>query len=238
MANILEVKNLKKIFAAGKPAEVRAVNGVDFAVGAGEIVMIMGPSGSGKTTVLTMIGGLLTPTSGSVHWQEQDVYALRSNARTAVRREQVGFIFQSFNLLENLSALENVMVAGFTVTNRRERAEELLRKLGLAHRLHARPKDLSGGERQRVAIARAMINDAALILADEPTANLDRAKGHEVMMLLCSLGCEQKKSVVIVSHDERIKDVAHQVLYIEDGKLVRTEPGNHNQVCTMKHHSF
>lgn len=128
------------------------------------------------------------------------------------------------------------MIAGFAVANRRRRAGDLLVKLGLKDRLNAEPKNLSGGERQRVAIARVLINDPVLILADEPTANLDKAIGHEVMMLLCSIGCEQGKSIVIVSHDERIKDVAHLVLYIEDGRLTREEKGRHDAVCLMKSH--
>ncbi len=128
-------------------------------------------------------------------------------------------------------------VSGFNISDQRQQAQTLLQQLGLGHRLHAKPKNLSGGERQRVAIARALINNPALVLADEPTANLDSHIGHEVMQILCSIGCKQKRSIIIVSHDERIKDVAHRVIYIEDGRFTSTEPGKHNQVCTMGNHN-
>ncbi|MEK7540446.1 MAG: ABC transporter ATP-binding protein [Patescibacteria group bacterium] len=238
MKPILQAHNVSKIFFPGTPAEVRAVDSIDFELQRGEIVMIMGPSGGGKTTLLTMFGGLLTPTHGTISLEHKELTKLRQSKITRLRRERLGFIFQSFNLLENLTALENVTVAGFSVENRTERATELLSKLGLSKRLHAKPKNLSGGERQRVAIARALINDPALILADEPTANLDSHIGHEVMKILCSIGCEQGKSIIIVSHDERIKDVAHRVVYIEDGHFTRTEKGKHDQTCTMKDHTF
>ena len=215
---------------------MRAVNDVTLNVQLGEIVMIMGPSGSGKTTLLTMLGGLLKPSSGQIELSGQEIAGLHQSALTKLRRQHIGFIFQSFNLLGNLTALENVMVAAFNQPERGQKARALLAKLGLAKRLLSLPRDLSGGERQRVAIARALINDPALILADEPTANLDSKIGHEVMRLLCGIGCEENKSIIIVSHDERIKDVAHRVIYIEDGRLVRAEKGRHNQVCQMKKH--
>lgn len=232
----IKVSNLTKLFNAGTHAEVAAVRDVSLSVAPGEIVLIMGPSGSGKTTLLTMLGGLLKPTRGSIVLQEKNIGELSDSARTKLRRTSIGFIFQSFNLLENLSAVENVIVGGFQHVNIHSHAEELLAKLGVGKRSHAKPKELSGDERQRVAIARALINNPSLILADEPTANLDRLHGHEVMELLCSIGCEQGKSIVIVSHDERIKDVANRVITIEDGKLVREERGEHDRVCTMRVH--
>lgn len=236
-ATLLRVTNLTKVFNPGAHAEVKAVTGINFTLDKGEIVLIMGPSGSGKTTLLTMLGGLLKPSTGKITFDTQELQNFNHGQLTKVRREQFGFIFQSFNLLENLCAWENVYIAGFRVQNRKQKAVELLRRLGLGHRLHQKPKDLSGGERQRVAIARALINDPQIIFADEPTANLDRAIGHEVMQLLCSIGCEQEKGIIIVSHDERIKDVAHRVLYIEDGQLKKEEKGRHNETCAMpKHH--
>lgn len=233
---ILETKNLCKIFNSKSAAEVVAVDGINFELQPGEIAMIMGPSGSGKTTFITMIGGLLKPTSGAIIFDGHHLKSENRQNLTTIRRHEIGFIFQSFNLLQNLTALENVSIAAFGISNPWAKASELLTKLGLKDRLNAKPADLSGGEKQRVAIARSLINNPKLILADEPTANLDKAHGHEVMQLLCSIGCEQNKSIIIVSHDERIKEVAHRVLYIEDGKLTREEKGNHNQVCSMKTH--
>lgn len=233
---ILETKNLTKTFNPWTRAQVVAVEGVNLKLRKGEILMIMGPSGSGKTTLLTMLGGLLKPTSGNISLSGQRIDLLSGKKLTELRRRNMGFIFQSFNLLQNLSAIENAIIAGAFNGGAKSRAEDLLVKLGLRDRLRSKPNELSGGERQRVAIARALMNNPSLILADEPTANLDRAIGHEVMLLLCSIGCEQGKSVVIVSHDERIKDIAHRVIYIEDGKLVREEGGRHNEVCLMKHH--
>lgn len=238
METILETKNLTKIFNPDTRAQVAAVSDVNLKLGKGEILMIMGPSGSGKTTLLTMLGGLLGATKGEIIFGDQKLNELNARELAAVRREKLGFIFQSFNLLENLSALENVIIAIFKNHSRSERAKALLIKLGLKDRIFSKPKELSGGERQRVAIARALINDPLLILADEPTANLDSAIGREVMKLLCSIGCEQGKSVIVVSHDERIKDIAHRVVYIEDGKLARQGKGRHTEVCLMKDHFF
>ncbi len=232
----IAVTGLTKLFNAGTHAEVAAVRDVSLSVAHSEIVLIMGPSGSGKTTLLTMLGGLLKPTRGSIVLQGKDIGTLSDGQRTKLRRTSIGFIFQSFNLLENLTAIENVIVGSFQRSDARTRAGELLTKLGVEKRAHAKPKELSGGERQRVAITRALINNPAIILADEPTANLDRSHGHEVMKLLCSIGCEQGKSIVIVSHDERIKDVANRVITIEDGKLVKEEQGEHDIVCKMREH--
>jgi len=166
---------------------------------------------------------------------EKQIENLSGSKLTLIRREEIGFVFQSFNLLNNLTALENVTVGGFKKKSR-EKAKELLGQLGLEKRLHSFPDDLSGGERQRVAIARALINEADIILADEPTANLDKKTGHDVMDLLCGIGCMQEKTIVIVSHDDRIKDIAHRVIYIEDGRLKSEEEGMHNKVCKMKKH--
>ncbi|TSC93820.1 MAG: ABC-type antimicrobial peptide transport system, ATPase component [Candidatus Berkelbacteria bacterium Athens1014_28] len=234
MKNLLEIENLTKIFNPGKHAEVKAVSEIDLAVKTSEVVLIMGPSGSGKTTLLTMIGGLLNPTSGSVTLDGKIISKFNQNDLTEFRRENIGFIFQSFNLLRNLSAVENVMVAYFGKNNSREGAKKLLNRLELGQRLNFKPNDLSGGERQRVAIARALINNPKIILADEPTANLDKNIGHEVMQLLCSIACGEGKSVVIVSHDERIRDVAHRIIQIEDGKIVKEEKGGHDMACKMK----
>lgn len=238
MKTILKAENLSKIFNPNTHSEVKAVAGVNLEVLEGEILMIMGPSGSGKTTLLTMLGGLLKPTGGKIALNGVEIQSLSSGKLTQIRRNNIGFIFQSFNLLQNLSALENVVIAGFKNGDKKQKAVELIKKLGVEKRMRARPNDLSGGERQRVAIVRALINDPSIIMADEPTANLDSKIGHEVMKLLCSIGCERGKSIIIVSHDERIKDIAHKVIYMEDGKLTRAEKGKHDQACTMKDHSL
>ena len=219
---ILEVRGLTKVFGVGETA-VRAVDGVDLKVRRGEILIIMGPSGSGKTTLLTLIGGLLKPTSGSVHINGLDVTAMKESALPRVRREYVGFIFQSYNLLESLTAVENVEVvlnlAGRGGRQARHKAEGILRDLGMGHRLRFKPHDLSGGEKQRVSVARAMANDPQLVLADEPTANLDSKHGPEIVLLLRNIAKDLGRTAVIVSHDVRIQEMADRVLWLEDGRF-------------------
>lgn len=231
---ILKAKNITKSFNTGTHTEVDAVTDVSLSVEAGDVVLIMGPSGSGKTTFLTMLGGLLRPSSGEIMINNQSIKDLSSERLTVLRRTSLGFIFQSFNLLENLCAWENVYVGGLGVSNRKQKAIELLKRLGLEKRIHQKPRELSGGERQRVAIARALINDPPIILADEPTANLDSKNGFEVTRLMCEIACKENKAVVIVSHDERLKAVAKRVITIEDGRLVKEVPGEHNRFC--EHH--
>ncbi len=198
---------------------MNALDSVDFSAQGGEVVMIMGPSGAGKTTFLTIAGALLRPTSGTIEIAGTDITGLQEKDLPAIRRERVGFIFQSFNLLESLTALENVRLVMTDIAQRSaaNRARELLNMLGLSRRLKSLPKQLSGGEKQRVAIARALANNPDLILADEPTANLDSARGQEVMHLLRQIALDLGQSVVIVSHDHRIREVTHRVLWLEDG---------------------
>ena len=218
----LRVEELTKVFGSGR-TQVRAVDGVSFRARAGEIMLIMGPSGSGKTTLLTMIGGLLRPTSGHVWIDGADITGLKPVELPRVRRHHVGFVFQTFNLLESLSALENVEVAlnvaGVGGHEARQRARRLLIEAGLEGRLDFKARDLSGGEKQRVSIARAMANEPRLLLADEPTANLDSRHGHEVMQLLHDLTKNQGRTAVVVSHDLRLRDIADTVLWLEDGRL-------------------
>lgn len=239
METLLRAEKLTKTFDAGKPSEVRAVQGVDLSVARGDIVLIMGPSGSGKTTLLTLLGGLLRPTEGTVVADRETISAYSEKRLPRFRREHFGFIFQSFQLLEALTALENVeaiyRLCGKTASVARSLAVGSLSALGLGKRLRAYPKELSGGEKQRVAVARALANDPQILFADEPTANLDSKSGHEVMRLLCAIACEQHRAVIIVSHDERLKDVARRVLTMEDGTLVREGAGGHEQWCTMPH---
>ncbi|MEK7170956.1 MAG: ABC transporter ATP-binding protein [Patescibacteria group bacterium] len=232
---ILEAKNISKSFNKGTHTEVDAVTDVSLSVEAGDVVLIMGPSGSGKTTFLTMLGGLLRPSSGEVLLDGQSIGLLSANNLTKLRRQHLGFIFQSFNLLENLCAWENVYVGGLGMSNRKQKAIELLKRLGLEGRMHQKPREMSGGERQRVAIARALINNPPIILADEPTANLDSKNGLEVTKLLCEIACQEQKAVVIVSHDQRLVQVAKRVITIEDGRLVNEVTGEHNKYCA--HHT-
>jgi putative ABC transport system ATP-binding protein len=219
---VLSLRGLTKVFGSGTTL-VRAVDGVDLDARRGEILLIMGPSGAGKTTLLSIAGGLLRPTRGTIVIAGQQISVMRESQLTDMRRHTVGFIFQNFNLLGALTALENVEVAlnlaGVTGQAARSRAEGLLAALGMGARLHFKPAALSGGERQRVAIARALANDPPLVLADEPTANLDSRHGLAVVNLLRAIAREQGRTVVIVSHDARIQDLADRVLWLEDGRL-------------------
>ena len=223
-APTLQVTNVTKRFGAGA-TEVVAVEDVSLDVAPGEIVLIMGPSGSGKTTLLLMLGALLKPTAGQIRLDGEVLSALPEAKLPDVRLRRFGFIFQDFNLLSALTALENVSIvaqlAGVRNGEARTKAARLLTDLGLGQRLGFLPEKLSGGEKQRVAIARALVNDPTFILADEPTANLDSRIGHEIMRLLRTIAKDQGRSIVIVSHDERIKDIADRVLWLEDGRFTR-----------------
>lgn len=223
MENVLELNNVSKIYGSGHTA-VKAAIGINFQIKQGEIVLIMGPSGSGKTTMLSMAGLLLNPTSGNIRIVDQTTDDLNQRQLASLRLRKLGFVFQSYNLLGALSASENVElvmnIAGVKGKAAKKRAAELLEMLGLGHRLDHRPADLSGGEKQRVAIARALANNPPLILADEPTGNLDSKIGQEVMELLCNkLGRDLGRAIVIVTHDHRLKAIADRVLWLEDGKL-------------------
>ena len=233
---VLEMEAVTKRFGSDDAAVV-AVDGVDLRVSPGEIVLIMGPSGSGKTTLLTMAGGLLRPSAGEIYVDGQDITRLSDRAVSRMRREKIGFIFQSFNLLPALSSLENILVALNLAGNKgrgaMDRAAQLLKDFGLEGRSRFRPEQLSGGERQRVSVARALANGPSLVLADEPTANLDSRRGHEVMELLRAIAKRQGKTVVIVSHDQRIRDIADLVLWLEDGRFRDLSTIIHDPVCGM-----
>lgn len=232
----LQITHVTKRYGSGS-TEVTAVRDVSLAVNPGEIVLIMGPSGSGKTTLLSMLGALLKPTEGVIQLNGTTISALAENRLPDIRLKQFGFIFQDFNLLSALTALENVAIVAELAGNKsgaaRRKAASLLTELGLGERLNFLPEKLSGGEKQRVAIARALINDPTLILADEPTANLDSKIGHEIMRLLRRIAKEQGRSVVIVSHDQRIKDIADRVLWLEDGEFKETVTMAVDPVCGM-----
>jgi putative ABC transport system ATP-binding protein len=232
----LTVNQVTKRYGSGS-TEVVAVRGISLAVAPGEIVLIMGPSGSGKTTLLSMLGALLKPSEGEIRLNGNAISSLDERRLPAIRLHKFGFIFQDFNLLSALSALENVAIvaelAGVKRSVARQKATALLEVLGLKDRLNFLPEQLSGGEKQRVAIARALINDPALILADEPTANLDSKIGHEIMRLMRKIAKEQGRSVVIVSHDQRIKDIADRVLWLEDGQFKEVVTMATDPVCGM-----
>jgi len=202
---------------------VTALDDASLEARAGEVVLVMGPSGSGKTTLLTVAGALLRPTRGKVRVCGTAITGLGENRLASIRREKVGFVYQSFNLLEALTALENVRLVATggaqNGTMPRDRAREMLEALGLGHRLNSLPKQLSDGEKQRVAIARALAKNPALMLADEPTANLDARRGQEVAHLLRKKALEMNKAVVVVSHDHRIREVADRVFWLDDGRL-------------------
>jgi putative ABC transport system ATP-binding protein len=219
---ILTVEDVTRRFGSAG-TEVIAVRDVSLSVAPGEIVLIMGPSGSGKTTLLSMLGGLLKPSTGRIQIGQDDLTQLDERRLPGVRLRRIGFIFQDFNLLSSLSCLDNValvvQLTGVSRRGARQRARQLLEQLGMGHRLGFRPEKLSGGEKQRIAIARALINEPDIILADEPTANLDSHHGHEAMRLLRRIAKEENRSVVIVSHDQRIKDIADRVLWLEDGEF-------------------
>lgn len=225
----LQVTHVSKRYGSGT-TEVTAVHDVSLSVSPGEIVLIMGPSGSGKTTLLSMLGALLRPTEGTIQLNGTVISALAENRLPDIRLKEFGFVFQDFNLLSALTTLENVAIvaelAGTPSGESRRRATALLRELGLGERLNFLPEKLSGGEKQRVAIARALVNDPALILADEPTANLDSKIGQEIMRLLRRIAKEQRRSVIIVSHDQRIREIADRVLWLEDGEFKKEEISN------------
>lgn len=235
-ANGLHVSHVTKRFGAGE-TEVVAVRDVSFDVAPGEVVLIMGPSGSGKTTLLMMIGALLKTTEGTIALDDVELTSLSEGRLPDVRLRNFGFIFQDFNLLSALSVQDNVAFAaeltGVGHAAARKKAADVLQALGLAHRLDFSPEKLSGGEKQRVAIARALVNEPSLILADEPTANLDSKAGHDTMQLLRRIAREQGRTVVIVSHDQRIKDIADRVLWLEDGEFKEMIAMAIDPVCGM-----
>ncbi len=222
----LKITNITKRYGSGA-TEVTAVRDVSLTIAPGEIVLIMGPSGSGKTTLLSMLGALLKPSEGAIQLNGEIISVLAEKRLPSIRLRYFGFIFQDFNLLSALTVLENVAIvaelAGVKRSMARKKACELLILLGLGERLNFLPEKLSGGEKQRVAIARALVNDPELILADEPTASLDSKIGQEIMRLLRRIAKDQGRSVVIVSHDQRIKDIADRVLWLEDGQIREME---------------
>lgn len=226
----VQTRNLQKIYKMGE-VEVKALAGVDLTIPQNAFSLIMGPSGSGKSTLLYLLGGLDRPTIGQISINGKEIDELDENELAVYRRQWVGFIFQSFNLIPSMTALENVALPmRFMHSSRRkrhERARELLDKVDLSDRAHHKPTELSGGQQQRVAIARALVNDPRLILADEPTGNLDTASGESIMELLAKLHADGA-TVLVVSHDTRLRNYATRVIQILDGRIA-AEPGTNQK---------
>ncbi|MFQ5852373.1 MAG: ABC transporter ATP-binding protein [Candidatus Binatia bacterium] len=217
---LILLKRVVKRYKLG-PTHVEALAGLDLTIAGGGVTAVVGPSGSGKSTLLHVIGGMDRADDGEVFVGGEALHHLSPSGLTTFRRHRVGFVFQAFNLMPNLTALENVVLpgefAGTPTSEARDRAVELLRRVGLDGRMRHRPGQLSGGEQQRVAIARALINRPALILADEPTGNLDTRTGGGIVDLLASLAGEQ--TVIVATHDERINRVADRVIHLSDGQV-------------------
>ncbi len=220
--SFIQAASLTRTFQMGH-TRVHALTGVDLTVEGGAFLAVMGPSGSGKSTLLYLLGGLDRPTTGSVVVGGQSLTSLDENALAVYRRRTVGFIFQSFNLIPSLSALENVAFPmRFARVSRRQRlarAQELMHRVGLADRMYHKPTELSGGQQQRVAIARSLVNEPGLILADEPTGNLDSSSGHSIMQLLAELH-EGGRTIVVVTHDPRMANYATDTVHMLDGRCV------------------
>lgn len=223
---IIEVKDLYKIYRVGDNA-VRALNGVDLKINQGEFCAIVGTSGSGKSTLLNMLAGLEKPTRGEVIIEGLHLEKMNENQLVKLRRERVGFIFQSFNLLPTMTAVENVALPltfrGIGKKVRLKRAAQLLNLVGLRKHMKHRPMQMSGGQQQRVGVARALVVNPAIIFADEPTGNLDSSTSEEVMELMRKVVTEQKKTLVMVTHDSRLAGVADRIFHIIDGKIVKIE---------------
>ncbi len=219
--SIIKTSNLTKDYNMGK-VKVRALSNVDFEIQAGDFVAIMGPSGSGKSTLMHIIGCLDTPTEGDYYLDNQKVSTLPKSALAGIRNQKIGFVFQSFNLLPHLNILKNVelplMYAGLSAAKRRTKAKEVLESVGLGDRLRHKPTELSGGQRQRVAIARAIVNNPSIILADEPTGNLDSQSGGDIMEILSTLN-QAGNTIIVVTHDPAIAERANQIIRIMDGKI-------------------
>lgn len=223
---MIEVSNLSKSYRTGN-IEVKALRGVSFRIEAGEYVSIMGPSGSGKSTLMNLLGCLDTPTSGFYKLDNQEVSSLDDDGLARIRNQKIGFIFQTFNLLPRLTALANVelpmIYSNLGRAERRERAIGSLERVGLSDRLYHTPSELSGGQTQRVAIARALINNPTIILADEPTGNLDRETGRDIINLFQKLNSEFGVTLIIVTHDKDVGKSAKRLIELVDGGIVRDE---------------
>jgi putative ABC transport system ATP-binding protein len=229
---MIEIENVTKVYQMGE-IEVHALRGVSLQVNKGECMTIMGPSGSGKSTLMNVLGCLDTPTDGSYHLHGEDVSLLSDRQLARIRNREIGFVFQTFNLLPRTTALRQVelplMYAGVGIRERRRRAREALEAVGLGDRTNHKPDELSGGQQQRVAIARALVTGPSIIMADEPTGNLDTQSGDEILRIFKQLNQEQGITIIFVTHDPEIADYGHRTIHIRDGlieKDVRNGNGN------------
>lgn len=221
---LLHLDGVTKDYLLGSTV-VKALRGLDLSIESGEIVAIMGPSGSGKSTLMHILGALDTPTGGTASLEGHDLQGLSENELVTLRGKKVGFVFQTFNLIQALTAQQNVelpmIFLGVKKSARSERARALLEKVGLGERVAHRPNELSGGERQRVAIARALANDPEIILADEPTGNLDSETGATILELLKRLSVEEGKTMILITHDPDAAAIAHRIVRLRDGRVVQ-----------------
>ena len=228
---IIEIKGLKREFAVGSEI-VKALKGVDVSVMKNEYLAMMGPSGSGKSTLMNLLGCLDTPTAGAYSLNGTNVSSLKDDDLAEIRNKEIGFIFQTFNLLPRLTALENVSLplvyAGYNSEDRKIKAQDVLEKVGLGDRMDHRPNQLSGGQRQRVAVARALVNDPSIILADEPTGNLDSKTSLDIMRLFEEIH-EMGNTLIVVTHEEEVASHAHRILRLKDG-MVESDLKNENIV--------
>ncbi|MBS3163592.1 ABC transporter ATP-binding protein [Candidatus Woesearchaeota archaeon] len=218
---VIQLQEVKKEYHMGNSI-VTALSDVNLGIKSGDFIAIMGPSGSGKSTIMNLVGCLDLPSKGSIFLDNQDISHLEESDLASIRGRKIGYIFQKFNLIPTLTALENVMLPmmfqEISIENRKKMATQLLKMVKLDHRMNHKPNELSGGEQQRVAIARALANNPDIILADEPTGNLDTKTGHEIMDFLKQLN-QQGKTIIIVTHDPEIADFANQTYHIRDGRI-------------------
>lgn len=226
---VITLRNITRDFPLGTEI-VKVLKGISLGVKRGQYVALMGPSGSGKSTLMNLLGCLDTPTSGEYILNGHDVSSLEDSELAEIRNKEIGFVFQTFNLLPRITALQNVALpmiyAGVGLSERMRRAEEALVSVGLADRMGHRPNQLSGGQRQRVAIARALVNHPSIILADEPTGNLDSKTSIEIMQLFQNI-YEQGNTIIIVTHEEDIAEHAHRIIRLRDGQIYADEPNEH-----------
>ncbi len=223
MSSLIDIKDCVKSYQMGAETIVRALDGVSVAIEAADYVAIMGPSGSGKSTLMNLIGCLDTPSSGSYQLNGREIAAMTDDELAQIRNKEIGFIFQTFNLLPRADAVQNVelplVYSGLPRRERRDRAVKALEQVGLGERMHHRPNEMSGGQRQRVAIARALVNGPSILLADEPTGNLDSKTGEEILALMDDLHAKGN-TIILVTHEEELAQHAARVIRLRDGKIV------------------
>ncbi|HKP03842.1 MAG TPA: ABC transporter ATP-binding protein [Chthoniobacterales bacterium] len=226
---VIDIENITKVYVMGEET-VHALRGVSLQIRRNEYIAVMGPSGSGKSTLMNMLGCLDTPSSGRYFFNGKDVSAMNDDELAAIRNHEIGFVFQTFNLLPRSTSLRNVelplVYAGLDPETREEKAAQALRDVGLGDRIHHKPNELSGGQRQRVAIARALVNDPSIILADEPTGNLDSRTGEEIMQLLENL-YQSGNTIILVTHEPDIARHARRTVFLRDGLIESDEPVRH-----------